>query len=142
MDYALFLQLVTKGLEQRLGEDYIVTLRSIPKNNGVTRDGISVCHKHDQVAPTIYLNDFYQEMKNGRPMEDIFDMIYQLYLENPGLPYLDSRVFASYQDVKDRIVYKLVNTGLSPAHALPRYVPGLLSADRTAGTGLCDGTDS
>ena len=50
MDYALFLQLVTKGLEQRLGEDYIVTLRSIPKNNGVTRDGISVCHKHDQVA--------------------------------------------------------------------------------------------
>ncbi len=110
MDYALFLQLVTKGLEQRLGEDYIVTLRSIPKNNGVTRDGISVCHKHDQVAPTIYLNDFYQEMKNGRPMEDIFDMIYQLYLENPGLPYLDSRVFASYQDVKDRIVYKLVNT--------------------------------
>ena len=115
MDYALFLQLVTKGLEQRLGEDYIVTLRSIPKNNGVTRDGISVCHKHDQVAPTIYLNDFYQEMKNGRPMEDIFDMIYQLYLENPGLPYLDSR---------------------------PRYVPGLLSADRTAGTGLCDGTDS
>ena len=71
MDYALFLQLVTKGLEQRLGEDYIVTLRSIPKNNGVTRDGISVCHKHDQVAPTIYLNDFYQEMKNGRPMEDL-----------------------------------------------------------------------
>lgn len=110
MDYELFLQLIKEDLEKRLGDDYLVTLRSIPKNNGVVRDGISVCRKDDQVAPTIYLNDFFQEMENGRPLSDIFDTVYQLYQENPGLPYLDSRVLASYQDIKDRIVYKLINT--------------------------------
>lgn len=110
MDYELFLQLVKEDLEKRLGENYLVTLRSIPKNNGVVRDGISVCRRGEQVAPTIYLNDFFREMEQGRPLLDIFDTVYQLYEENPGLPYLDSQVLASYQDIKDRIVYKLINT--------------------------------
>ena len=48
-------------------------------------------------------------------------MIYQLYLENPGLPYLDSRVLASYQEIKDRIVYKLVNTQAN--RAMLDYLP-------------------
>lgn len=121
MDYELFLQLAKENLEQRLGEEYLVTLRSIPKNNGVIRDGISVCRKYDQIAPTIYLNDFYRELENGRPLLDIFDTIYQLYLENPGLPYLDSRVLASYQEIKDRIVYKLINTQAN--RAMLEYLP-------------------
>lgn len=121
MDYELFLQLVKEGLEERLGEDYFVTLRAIPKNNGIVRDGISVCRKYDQVAPTIYLNAFFQEMENGRSFQEILTMIYQLYLENPGLPYLDSRVLASYQEIKDRIVYKLINTQAN--RAMLDYLP-------------------
>lgn len=121
MDYELFLQAVCEGLKNRLGDDYLITLRSIPKNNGVIRDGISVCRRDDQVAPTIYLNDFYQEMKDGRPIEEIFDSVYQLYLDNPGLPYLDSRVFSSYQEIKSRIVYKLINTQAN--QAMLDYLP-------------------
>lgn len=123
MDYELFLQEVKESLEQRLGSDYLVTLRAIPKNNGVIRDGISVCRKYDQIAPTIYLNDFYQEVQNGRPMEEITEAIYQLYQENPGLPYLDSRVLASYQEIKDRIVYKLINTQAN--RAMLNYLPNI-----------------
>lgn len=121
MDYELFLQLVKEGLEERLGEDYLVTLRAIPKNNGIVRDGISVCRRYDQIAPTIYLNEFFQEIENGRPIQEVLNTIHQLYLENPGLPYLDSRVLASYQEIKNRIVYKLINTQAN--RAMLNYLP-------------------
>lgn len=110
MRYELFLQVVKDDLEKRLGEGYQVTLRSIPKNNGVILDGISICRKPEGIAPTIYLNAFYQELSGGQPLSRICDKIHQLYLANPDLPYLDSRVLSSYPEIKDRIVYKLVNT--------------------------------
>ena len=48
-------------------------------------------------------------------VSEICDSIYRLYISNPGLPYLDSRVLASYQEVKDHIVYKLINTQANAA---------------------------
>lgn len=110
MDYELFLQLVKEDLEKRLGSDYQVTLRAIPKNNGVVRDGISVCQKQQEIAPTIYLNEFFNDLNNGQPLTEICTRIYHLYQNNPGLPYLDSRVLSSFSEIKHRIVYKLVNT--------------------------------
>ena len=44
MEYELFLQSVRKNLEIQLGSDYTITLRSIPKNNGIVWDGVSICH--------------------------------------------------------------------------------------------------
>ncbi len=115
MEYELFLQSVREDLGDRLGPDYTVTLRSIPKNNGIIWDGVSICRKEEEISPTIYLNEFYQEMKNGLSVSEICDSIYRLYLTNPGLPYLDSRVLSSYQEIKDHIVYKLVNTRANAA---------------------------
>lgn len=110
MRYELFLQVIREDLEKRLGEDYRIVLRSIPKNNGVILDGVSICRKEESVAPTIYLNDFYQEFLEGKPLSRICGQLHQLYLTNPELPYLDSRVLSSYQEIKGQIVYKLVNT--------------------------------
>ena len=115
MEYELFLQSVRKNLEIQLGPDYTITLRSIPKNNGIVWDGVSICRKNEEVSPTIYLNEFYKELKNGMSVSEICDSIYRLYISNPGLPYLDSRVLASYQEVKDHIVYKLINTQANSA---------------------------
>lgn len=109
MNYESFLQTVKEDLDKRLGTDYQITLRAIPKNNGIIRDGVSICRKRDEIAPTIYLNEFYIRMEEGQPLSDVLDSIYHLYLSNPGLPYLDSRALSSYQEIKDRVVYKLIN---------------------------------
>ena len=110
MRYEIFLQTIKEEMEKRLGPDHQVSLRSIPKNNGVIWDGLSICKAEEDIAPTIYLQDFYQELEGGQTLSQICDRIHQLYVENPGLPYLDSSALSSYQDIKDRIVYKLVNT--------------------------------
>ncbi len=110
MEYEEFLQSVKENLEHRLGPSYTVTLRAIPKNNGIILDGLSICQKGEKVSPTIYLNDFYHEIKQGQTLEEICTSIYRLYLSNPGLPYLDSQILSSYEEIKDHIVYKLINT--------------------------------
>ncbi len=110
MCYEFFLQIVKDDLEKRLGDGYQLALRSIPKNNGIVRDGISISKAGETVAPTIYLNDFYQELLDGEPLSKICDRICQIYQENPSLPYLDSQAFISYERIHDRIVYKLINT--------------------------------
>lgn len=110
MCYEFFLQIVKDDLEKRLGDGYQLALRSIPKNNGIVRDGISISKAGETVAPTIYLNDFYQELLDGEPLSKICDRICQIYKENPSLPYLDSQAFISYERIHDRIVYKLINT--------------------------------
>ena len=80
MRYEIFLQTIKEDLEKRLGSDYQVTLRSIPKNNGVIWDGVSICPKEEDIAPTIYLQDFYRELEGGQTLSHICDRIYQLYL--------------------------------------------------------------
>ena len=61
MRYEIFLQTIKEEMEKRLGPDHQVSLRSIPKNNGVIWDGLSICKAEEDIAPTIYLQDFYQE---------------------------------------------------------------------------------
>lgn len=124
MNYESFLQTVKGDLEKRLGMDYQVALRAIPKNNGIIRDGVSICRKQEEIAPTIYLNDFFIRLEEGQPLPDVLDSIYHLYLSNPGLPYLDSSALSSYQEVKNRIVYKLINiqANLPLLKKLP-YIP-------------------
>lgn len=124
MKYEVFLQAVKDDLEKRLGSDYQITLCAIPKNNGIIRDGVSICRMQEEIAPTIYLNDFFCRAEEGQPLTDVLDSIYHLYLSNPGLPYLDSRALSSYQEIKSRIVYKLINiqANLPLLKKLP-YIP-------------------
>ena len=59
MIYEAFLETVTNKLQEALGDAYQFTLRPLPKNNGVTLDGLTIQSPGSPVAPTIYLNPYY-----------------------------------------------------------------------------------
>ena len=56
MVYETFLETVTSQLQEALGDSYQFMLRPLPKNNGVTLDGLTIQSPDCSVAPTIYLN--------------------------------------------------------------------------------------
>ena len=92
-----------------MGERYEIKLQEVRKNNGVTLLGIMVNDAEKNVAPTLYLDELFREWEDGRPMEDILDL-----LENGirrGMPRrkIDMEFFTDYEKVKDKICYKLVN---------------------------------
>ena len=65
MVYETFLETVTSQLQEALGDSYQFMLRPLPKNNGVTLDGLTIQSPDCSVAPTIYLNPYYEQYQRG-----------------------------------------------------------------------------
>ena len=65
LNYNVFGNEVKQEVEKLLGTEVRVELRQITKNNGIILDGICILEKGCNVSPTIYLEEFYREYKNG-----------------------------------------------------------------------------
>lgn len=85
MDYDAFKQEIKDVIKEYLPDKYKdsdVTIRSVTKNNDQILDGLTVSSPDTNVAPTIYLNSFYEEYKAGRPMDEILNHIAEIRSAN------------------------------------------------------------
>ena len=53
MEYETFLNEVKEQMEHALGKGYDLTLRRVPKNNGLMLDGLCIAKSGGHVAPAI-----------------------------------------------------------------------------------------
>ena len=60
-----FTNKVEKALIRYYGEEAEVKSQKVQKNNGVLLYGICVMKKGKNIAPTIYLNEFYEQYEEG-----------------------------------------------------------------------------
>lgn len=111
MNYNNFIQEVLKGVSERLGDEYCVSLKKILKNNSVELDSLMITKADDLVVPNIYLNSYYLEMQAGHTLEDIICSILEVYdscrqkLDKGGC-------FEIRQDnSSEKVILKLVNYG-------------------------------
>lgn len=115
MLYETFLQTVKQQMQQRLGGECKLTIRSVPKNNGLVLDGLSFCAGLSRVSPTIYLDPFYQKYRCGIPMEQILAEITGLYAGSGLSSAFDPSLLEQPSYVRPRIAFKLIhaasNTG-------------------------------
>lgn len=116
MEILEFAQKVQKAVMKRLGEDYIVQLQEVCKNNSVMMQGLNILNKNRNISPTIYLNSFWEAYEEGVPLSVIVDKICIIYQEDTPKEKVDISFFKEFEQVKDRICYKLIsakrNSGL------------------------------
>lgn len=111
MTYDEFVRYVREYIEDILGDSQcMVKIHKVLKNNDVELDALMVMTKDSNVSPTIYLNSYYEEYKNGGNIDEIVTEIYSLYSEHSKKINFNVDVFMDYEKVKNRIVYKLINT--------------------------------
>jgi hypothetical protein len=73
--------------------------------------GLTVIHSDSNISPTIYLNNYYDAYENGSiTLINVVNDVMDTYHKNKVNQNVDMRCFVDYNKVKDRIVYKLVNT--------------------------------
>ena len=66
MEYEAFVKQFMDELQQNMEHDGVELQRhEVTKNNGVVKDGVSIRYPDNPVAPTVYLDDLYQMMKDG-----------------------------------------------------------------------------
>ncbi len=111
MDFNIFTGLVKDEVEKRVGRNYTVRIETIRKNNGVTLCGLFILSADSNIYPTVYLNRFYEQFqRKAVTLKMVVDEVMDIYEKNDIRQNLDISQFLDYETVKNRIVFKLINT--------------------------------
>ena len=109
MEYREFLENVRKEVESRYDSNVSVPLNHVMKNNGTELDGITIMEKDKNIAPTIYINSFYDRYREGVSLKAVVSEIIRIYNQNKNSININADYFENYENVRKTIVYKLVN---------------------------------
>ena len=80
LNYDEFKDAITSKIKDYLPADYAdatVSINSVLKNNSLKLDGLNIRRENESICPNIYLNQFYEDYRDGRDFEDIFFFIIQ-----------------------------------------------------------------
>lgn len=100
---------VKTAMEAYYGADYKVTVQDVQKNNGLVLTGITILKKDCNIAPTIYLNQAFEQYQEGRTLESICREFIRVYEEHKVQTDFDVSCVTDFSKVQSRICYKLIN---------------------------------
>ena len=112
MNYEEFKQEVADRIKEFLPEKYAdadVSIQTVVKNNDQKLDGLMVKLEDSNIAPNIYLNQFYEQHEDGRPMDDILAAIADVRTQHEMSQDFDVSKLTDFDSVKDRITCRLIN---------------------------------
>ncbi|MCM1193796.1 MAG: DUF5688 family protein [Butyrivibrio sp.] len=109
MEINEFAQKVCRAVEKELGEAYRAELKEVKKNNGVLLHGLLILPPESNVAPTIYLETFHAAYEDGVTFREVLDRILEIFREETPRESIDMSFFKSFEKVRDRICYRLIN---------------------------------
>ena len=109
MEYSIFKECIMEALKERFGDESKIEYREVLKNNGVKLDGLVVRFNDSLISPTVYVNDYYDSFIGGAEINEIADNIERLIKENSIKEDFDADRLILFENVKDRIVFKLIN---------------------------------
>ncbi len=111
MEFESFKDVVKKEVENRVGENCTVNVKDTAKNNGVILSGLTVKSEDSDIAPIIYLDDYYQLYESGYVgLEAIISIILKVYEESNVDHIVDMSQLLNYESIRKKIVYKLINS--------------------------------
>lgn len=109
MQFEVFQKKILEGVSEFLGDKAVVQIKEVIKNNGVRMHGLIVLEEGYHIAPTIYLESFYESYLQGKEIGNIVWEIVTFCEKKHPVKDLDMNFFTDYEMVKNRIMVKLVN---------------------------------
>lgn len=107
--YELVADAVKTGIPEVLRNDIDVRLQKVIKTNDEVFHGISIIVPDRKYAPTIYIEQCYDDYKKGMPIEEIANGIIQktieVYNDNP----VPDGLSLQYEDIEDKLVVQLAD---------------------------------
>lgn len=100
---------IQKAMENHYGDEYIVNIKEVNKNNGLLIHGLTVMKKSEMVCPTIYLESFYERYNEGESLSDIVMEIIEILRVSDEYKPEGLDFFNEYEQVKSRLIIKLIN---------------------------------
>lgn len=109
MTYYQFIQAVERKVKEEVKDSVSVCVYTTEKNNGTVRKGITLSREGINISPIIYLEEYFERFKRGSSLEYITAEILRLYQEVCFYKPWKEKNLEDYEEIKDRIVYRLIN---------------------------------
>ncbi|MDE6314704.1 MAG: hypothetical protein K2M46_14000 [Lachnospiraceae bacterium] len=109
MEYEGFLASVKELVAELVGDNVQVTVIEMGKNNGVVRKGLMIRHKDSNMAPAVYLEEYYQEFLQGKGLNEISLSILKSYRNTVQTTDFDVERFRNFEQIQEHIVYRIIN---------------------------------
>lgn len=109
MELQQFTDTVISALEEYYGEGIKIESHTVYKNNGLQLMGLCVLPEGQNIAPTIYLNQYYSRYREGVSFGEIVEEILSVLEKNQLTENLNVDFFLDYEQVKKRLVFRLIN---------------------------------
>lgn len=109
LKYEEFIEYVKTRLTSYFEPEASIIIHRVLKNNNTELDGLSVLKKNQNISPTLYLNDYYEDYLCGTPLEELIEELYHSFLH----PYTEFQFsisdFKKFDLMKEKVVYRLIN---------------------------------
>lgn len=109
MSYEEFEKEIVENIEGRLSEEQNAVVKPVFKNNGLVLHGLVISNSRCNISPTIYLDYYYERLKNGYEIDELADMIMKQYDKFALDDDFDITIFTDFEKCKSNISYKLIN---------------------------------
>lgn len=109
MNYEQFVQEIETCIKKKLPEYECIERQEILKNNGKKLIGLSMQKAGEDIAPIIYLEEFYEMYLDGDCIEDLCKDIITLRNASTTPSSDQYQNFFDFEKVQTNIVYRLIN---------------------------------
>ena len=111
MNFTSFKTIIRDEVANRIEDGCEVRLKEVTKNNGIILTGLTVICDDSNISPSIYLDSYYDMYERGRmtiaqAVSDILDVYHKNRIDKS----IDMRYFLDYKQIRNKIIYKLINT--------------------------------
>lgn len=116
LNFSEFQDYVQMTIPEHLPDEYKdaqIRSHEVEKNNGLILHGITVTPKDSNIAPNVYLDNYFRQYEEGRDLDELMEQITHVVVSNIKAPEEFGNVAEKFQDfefVKNNIVMVAVNT--------------------------------
>lgn len=113
VQFQTFVDKVETAVTDFYGINYQIHIQEIRKTNNVILTGLTIMEHNHNVAPTIYLESFYESYQSGTEFGEIIKQIVKIYENNKINHTLDVDFFNDYDSVRKKLCFKLIHYDLN-----------------------------
>ena len=109
MQFQNFTKRVVEYFEEELGEEYNIDLINVDKNNSTGYLRLRILKNNENIAPCIYLAQYFQMLSEKNDLEEVLEMIMSNYVNAVQIK-ADMQFFQDFEKIRGRIFSKIINT--------------------------------
>ena len=110
MTYETFKQELIGELHRQKGKEVEICLENIPKNNGITKEGLVIRTRNSRMSPALFLHDIYLRIKDTSfTYEELADRLLRLGIRERDKLMEQLEIFMDFYRAREHIFAHVVN---------------------------------